>query len=436
MIKKPVLYILILILLAGCSKRIVIPDQGKHKIRNVLQSTGLPTDHYMGFALYDPAENKMIYELNSDKYFVPASNTKIFTLYTALNYLPGTLPCLEVAYSQERVTIRGTGHPGFLHPEFEAYQNVLAEIIDTSKEVVLSDLHFKDERFGNGWAWNDYPYGYQSEKSALPVYGNRVWVTKANGKLDFAPDWYESFFTIHDDEDLPFFHRDESVNAFSFAKERLPERGTWEIPFVYSGYEVSKILSEEFGKTVKPSYTENNQLFTPVYYLPLDTVYRKLMRHSDNFIAEQLLLASAHRQLDYMETDSIIRFAKSDLFAGAPDPLLWYDGSGLSRYNMFTPRTIVWVLNQLYRSQSTDILKSIFPAGGVSGTIRNWYPGETPYVYAKTGTLRNKHCLSGYIFTNNGKVLIFSFMHNNYPGGSNKIKEKMQVILEYIRDSF
>lgn len=436
MIKKPVLYILFLVLFAGCSKRIVIPDQGLHKIRNVLQSTGLPTDHFMGFALFDPQENKMIYQLNSDKYFVPASNTKIFTLYTALNYLPDTLPCLEVAYSQDRVTIRGTGHPGFLHPEFETYQHVLAEIIDTSKELVLSDLHFKDKRFGNGWAWNDYIYDYQSEKSALPVYGNRIWVTKKNEELDFVPRWYASFFTTHDNGDLPLFYRDESVNAFSFDDERLPDSGTWKIPFVYSGYEVSKILSEEFGKTVKPIYSEKDQFFTPTYHLPLDTVYRKLMRHSDNFIAEQLLLASAHRQLDYMETDSIIRFAKTDLFKGAPDPLLWYDGSGLSRYNMFTPRTIVWVLNQLYRSQSIELLKNIFPAGGESGTIKNWYPGPPPYVYAKTGTLRNKHCLSGYVFTKKGKVLIFSFMHNNYPGDSGNIKEKMQVILEYIRDSF
>jgi D-alanyl-D-alanine carboxypeptidase/D-alanyl-D-alanine-endopeptidase (penicillin-binding protein 4) len=436
MIKKHIPFLFLLVLLAGCSKRIVIHDQGKHKIRNVLQSTGLPTDHYMGFALYDPDEHKMIYQLNSDKYFVPASNTKIFTLYTALNYLPDTLPCIELASNNDQITIRGTGHPGFLHPEFEIYQHAFSEIIDTSKELFLSDLHYKDKRFGDGWAWNDYSYGYQSEKSALPIYANLVWVTKANEKLEFNPNWYASFFTMHEDDELPLFYRDESANAFSFDPERLPENGAWEIPFIYSGYEVSQILGEELGKTVKPTYAETHQSFTPAYHVPLDTVYRKLMRHSDNFIAEQLLLASGHRKLGFMETDSIIRFAKSDLFDDAPDPLLWYDGSGLSRYNMFTPRTIVWVLNQLYRSQSTELLKSIFPAGGVSGTIRNWYPGETPYVYAKTGTLRNKHCLSGYLFTKSGKVLIFSFMHNNYPGGSNKIKEKMQLVLEYIRDSF
>ena len=69
----------------------------------------------------------------------------------------------------------------------------------------------------------------------------------------------------------------------------------------------------------------------------------------------------------------------------------------------------------------------IFPAGGKSGTIEKWYGGKAePYVFAKTGTLSNKHCLSGYIKTESGRLLIFSFMHNNYVGSPEPVKKEME----------
>jgi D-alanyl-D-alanine carboxypeptidase/D-alanyl-D-alanine-endopeptidase (penicillin-binding protein 4) len=70
------------------------------------------------------------------------------------------------------------------------------------------------------------------------------------------------------------------------------------------------------------------------------------------------------------------------------------------------------------------------------GTIRNWYGGqESAYVYAKTGTLSNKHCLSGYLRTKSGRLLIFSFMHNNYVGSSTPVKEEMEKVLDWLREN-
>ena len=79
----------------------------------------------------------------------------------------------------------------------------------------------------------------------------------------------------------------------------------------------------------------------------------------------------------------------------------------------------------------------MLPAGGERGTIKSWYGGkEEPYVFAKTGTLSNKHCLSGYLKTKSGDVLIFSFMNNNYVGSSTPVKEEMQKVLEWIWENY
>ena len=46
---------------------------------------------HLGVSVYDPINKKFLHSYQSDKYFVPASNTKIITCYAALKYLPGSL---------------------------------------------------------------------------------------------------------------------------------------------------------------------------------------------------------------------------------------------------------------------------------------------------------------------------------------------------------
>jgi D-alanyl-D-alanine carboxypeptidase/D-alanyl-D-alanine-endopeptidase (penicillin-binding protein 4) len=83
-----------------------------------------------------------------------------------------------------------------------------------------------------------------------------------------------------------------------------------------------------------------------------------------------------------------------------------------------------------------DYVTQIFPAGGRSGTIANWYAHDPPFVYAKTGTLFNQHCLSGYLRADKGKWLMFSFMHNNFRGGSHRVREEMQKVLFEIKRKY
>src|SRR5690606_33839696 len=108
-------------------------------------------------------------------------------------------------------------------------------------------------------------------------------------------------------------------------------------------------------------------------------------------------------------------------------PPKWVDGSGLSRYNLFTPESMVQVLNKMYDEFPKDRLFSLFPVGGVSGTLENWYPGNPePYIFAKSGSLSNNYNLSGYLITKSGKTLIFSFMNNHYLESTTGVKNHMQ----------
>jgi D-alanyl-D-alanine carboxypeptidase/D-alanyl-D-alanine-endopeptidase (penicillin-binding protein 4) len=168
-----------------------------------------------------------------------------------------------------------------------------------------------------------------------------------------------------------------------------------------------------------------------------DTLYRFFMQESDNFIGEQLMILCSDKKFGYLDPEKFIAFARDSILFDLPQKPVWADGSGLSRYNLFSPKDMAIILKKLLNMMPQERLFSLLPAGGVSGTISGSYKGQgKPFVYAKTGSLSNNHCLSGYVVTNSGKVLIFSFMNNHFVEGSTIVKNEMNKVLTYLRDTF
>src|SRR5690606_10310667 len=154
-------------------------------------------------------------------------------------------------------------------------------------------------------------------------------------------------------------------------------------PFHYSPEVALGLLQDTLRRNIYylPDFRKGN--FQSLIAPAPDTLFRKLMHESDNFIAEQLLLVCAGKRYGALNTGMIIAYARDSLLAESPDRPEWVDGSGLSRYNLFTPQTVVYVLEKLYQKKSTDWLFNIFPAGGQSGTIGDLYappPGEAPFI--------------------------------------------------------
>jgi D-alanyl-D-alanine carboxypeptidase/D-alanyl-D-alanine-endopeptidase (penicillin-binding protein 4) len=93
------------------------------------------------------------------------------------------------------------------------------------------------------------------------------------------------------------------------------------------------------------------------------------------------------------------------------------DGSGLSRYNLVTPDTLVTVLARMHRDeQLRERFEAALPVAGRDGTLADRMIG-TPAAgnaRAKTGSFSNARGLSGYVRTADGELLAFAILANNF----------------------
>jgi len=73
---------------------------------------------HVGISIFETAAGKYLYNYQADKYFVPASNTKIPTCYAAMKYLGDSLRSLDYLETDTVLFIRPTADPSFLHRDF------------------------------------------------------------------------------------------------------------------------------------------------------------------------------------------------------------------------------------------------------------------------------------------------------------------------------
>jgi serine-type D-Ala-D-Ala carboxypeptidase/endopeptidase (penicillin-binding protein 4) len=393
-------------------------------------------DH-VGFMLYDVADQHIVFEHNSGKYFTPASNTKIFTLYTSLRIIGDSIPAINYVETTDSLIVWGTGDPSFLY-KFVYQNNRVYDFLKSTKKVLaFSAANFYTPHFGAGWAWDDYNFSFASERSPFPVYGNIFTVERKGSLVTVSPPFFDQFLLIGERKKKEDVVRDVYSNQFKYHPGVKQGRANdWDVPMRLDQQLVAKLLSDTLRRPVFSITKAKPPLAKPFFSIPADSLYKVMMQESDNFIAEQLLLISSDIVRDSLSTEVAIKYSIENFLRDLPDKPVWVDGSGLSRYNLFTPRTMVKLWQKIYEIVPKERLFSLLATGGQSGTIKNWYKAEQPYIFAKTGTVSNNHSLSGFLVTKKGKVLIFAFMNNNYVASTSDIRRDMEKILFNIYEKY
>ncbi len=460
-----------------------------------LLGTGPTSKGEWGLLIVDAESGETLYEQNADKYFLPASNMKLFTTALALAKLGpeyrfhttletrGTISSEGVLSGD--VALVGRGDPNLsnrkfpydLKEEFDGPpEKVLSELADAlvakgikqiSGDVVGDDSYFPRERYPSGWEIDDMVWEYGAAISAIVVddntvtlmltpgeqAGNPVQAVLTPGTLDFtvANEVATSAADVKSDLKLT---REPGSNVV-VVKGTLPAKSgprklilAVEEPAQHAAATLKRLLEErglKVGGVARARHDGGEMSGDPAVLaehvsVPLGDSVKLVNKISQNLHSEMLLRTVARQKGVWATPDDLMKIPAEFYEAAgiAPGDVIQTDASGLSRHDLVTPRAIVTLLGYAQKQAWFGPYYASLPVAGADGTLEDRMK-NTPAagrIHAKTGSVEHVRTLSGFAETPGGRRLIFSFLSNNQGGKNHEATDALTGLCVAMLEEF
>ncbi len=457
------------------------------RVVQAIESKRPMTSAILGVSVIEADNGRVVYEHMADKEFAPASNFKLVDAATALAYIGPTYRFHTDVLMRGTVAdgvldgdliLRGGGDPILDRDDLTAAAAAVAKagVKRVTGTVLPDDRIFDRQRYGGGWAWDDFPYYYQPPIQGLAVDEGLAYVTVTagaapgdavgatiepnggamtvtsiavtsarNGTNDVdcfrSPGHTEIVVVGHYPAGSAPFRfgcavEDASAYAAGMLAELLRDRGI-AVGGSAAGPPVTVgALDIEDAVAAAP-------LTLPVVWshdsVPLTAMIARMMPPSDNFIAEHLFKMLPVRALGQRGTfdgGAAVerRFAAS--LGLDPNTIENGDGSGLSQGDRITPHDLATILEWETRSRDGASFINALALAGINGTVRHHLHGSDAVgrVRAKDGYIWHVTTFSGYARTKRHGLVVFSVMFNDAMGLIQPFKDAQDKIVETIVD--
>ncbi|CAM3298015.1 D-alanyl-D-alanine carboxypeptidase/D-alanyl-D-alanine-endopeptidase [Kibdelosporangium persicum] len=429
----------------------------------------------VGLVVRKADTGQVLFSSNAEARRQPASNMKLLTSAAALDVLgPDHRFTTSVLESGGDLYLKGTGDPTVLAADYDALAaNVAASGVQTLPgKLIADDTWFDATRLGKGWAWDDEPFYYSAETSALTVSpdtdydAGSVIVAVQPGSpgkaavVSMQPD--NKYVTI---ENATVTSAPGTANTIAVERKHgsAVVRVSGSIPHQASPVrkwtsvkEPTGLAAALFREALKrhgvhvagPTQTgatpAGARLVAEHKSMPLAELLVPFMKLSNNMHAE-ILIKSMGRAVSGAGTWQAGLTALGQRLSGLGiDASTAYlaDGSGLSRFNQISPEQVVALLRAVRTKPWFTTWYNSLPVAGISdrlvgGTLRSRMAGTAAAgnVHAKTGTLTGVSGLSGYVTSADGQPLVFAMLSNNFIGTAKPVEDAVAVRLaEYRAD--
>jgi len=403
---------------------------------------------------------KTIFQYNSKKKFIPASNNKIFTSIAALSllgkdfrfktefYLGGGI---HSGVGHGSLYVKGFGDPTIDTEELREIAGRIKALGITRIEggVYLDGSYFDDVHYGEGWDPDWFGKGFCPPVTAISFNYNSAKIKVSASKVQGAPAIVRT-----EPAEFPFpirnrvsptlkrsgvraeYNEQNELRISGYVSSRKKAE-TLELsvpdPFFYFGAALRQVLEENGVEVAGPIDRKrvpkwSGKLFTH-YSESLATIIHEYNKESVNIIGESIVKVIGAKFLSKPGSwESGTRVIENHLrMIGLNGDFSVADGSGLSRMNRASPEDITQALAKAYDDPdiSEEFIASL-PIAGVDGTLKKRFRNLKGKIYAKTGYLEGARSLSGYVFGKNGRVYVFSIISN---GVGTKIKKLQNLLL-------
>ena len=397
------------------------------KIERILNDHPALSQAHVSIAVQPIGDKKLIIQRNAGHYMTPASNVKLLTFLAVVEKFRMLPKGYYHRDSIGRTHFKSSGYPLLFHPKYPDAE--LADWLKKQKEIKYHQAPARLTPLGPGWSWDDFSYYYSAARSPLPLHGNVA--TLYPQQLQDTVFYKSSMLPIAIDTlATNSFRREENLNHFTVNPKLVNPKDTLYRPFIPSDSLTLELLRKGLGIPVSKAHQPlSDSQWDTLWTSDFRPMYKALLHHSDNLVAESLLLMVGQHENDTLATGATITRLQEQWSTWLPNPLEWVDGSGVSRYNMVTPRSLLAVLQRIYLAIGLQGIKQYFPLGGAQGTLKAYSLPEGMQVYAKTGTLRHNHNLSGYFQSQRGRWYTFSIMVNHYTAPTKTIQKGISELL-------
>ncbi len=170
----------------------------------------------------------------------------------------------------------------------------------------------------------------------------------------------------------------------------------------------------ETQRTARPAQAaEPPRAWASEISTPLAELVREINKTSNNVAARQLMLSLGSGRGLVPAQQRVREWLRGQ---GVADADLRVDtGSGQSRAEHGTPRSLVQLLQNAWRRPGAQAFVDSLPIAGVDGTLthRMQAGSATGHAYLKTGTLHDARALAGYVRARSGKVYAVAALANH-----------------------
>lgn len=433
----------------------------------------LPQGASAAFIAKNLDTNQIITQYQSETFMLPASTQKVFTALAAKLALDEDFRFQTALLTQGTMTqntlngnliVKFSGDPNLTSGQlFQLFSELKKQgVQQINGDLILDTSVFAGHDKASGWIWNDLTMCFNAPPAAINIDHNCFYVNlNANQEIgEYAKVEVPSAYPVQvfssayivKKEDAPYCQLDviaHDNNRYQvkgcMARLATPFGLSFSVqdPTAYGANIIQadlKKLGIKFSGKVKEATTaQQGQILAEHFSAPLPELLKKMMKKSDNQIADALFRTVANQQqgraASFSLASSVVRQLLRSKAGIRFNNSIVADGSGLSRHNQVSAATMLQALEYIAKNEESLHLFETFPIAGVDGTIsgRGSMISEPlmKNIIAKTGSLKGVYNLAGFMKNAKGERIAFVQFINGYSTGDLESKTKRAPLVSF-----